>query len=124
MAKVNGEAARTTSAMSMRGTTTTTRSVDLDYSLGPRAMSTRASTKMTNVTDMEKCTGLTSRATKASGSAASSTATDECASLTAIKKRATLRTTFIKSKSTSLARTGRCWFRVAWHLKACLKMPR
>jgi len=124
MAKENGEAARTTSAMSMRGTTTTTRSVDSDYLLGPRAMSTRASTKMMNVTDMERCTGLTNRATKESGFAASSTATDECASPMAVKKRATLRTTFIKSKSTSLARTGRCWFRVAWHPKACLKMPR
>lgn len=98
MAKENGEAARTPSAMFTRGTTTTTKSVDSDYLLGPRAMFTRASTKMTNVTDMERCTGLTNHATKASGFAAFSTGTDECASPTALKKRVTLRTTCIKSR--------------------------
>jgi hypothetical protein len=58
----------------------------------------RASTKMMNVTDMARCTGLTSHATKASGFAAFSTGMDECASQMALKKRATLRITSIKSR--------------------------
>lgn len=98
MAKENGEAARTTSAMFTKAITTTTKSVDSDYLLGPREMFTRASTKMTSVTDMVRCTGLTSHATKASGFVVFSTGTGECASPTALKRRATLRTTCIKSK--------------------------
>jgi len=108
MAKENGAAARITNAMSTREITSTTRSVGSGYLLGPRATSSRANTKMMSVKDMEKCTGLTSHATKASGSAEFSMATDECASPTVPKKKATLKTTFIKSKSILLAQMGRC----------------